>query len=215
MVEIGSDIAVELQRGPLTPFELAIKRTFDILVAGTAIMLLSPLLAIVALAIRLTSPGSVIFRQRRNGFNGRAFTIYKFRTMTVSEDGAVVHQAQPSDERITALGAFLRATSIDELPQLLNVLLGDMSLVGPRPHAVAHDDQYSKLIANYAYRHHVKPGITGWAQVNGLRGGTAQIELMERRVDLDLWYVNNWSIWLDLWIVIRTCVELSRRRNAY
>jgi undecaprenyl-phosphate galactose phosphotransferase/putative colanic acid biosynthesis UDP-glucose lipid carrier transferase len=215
MVEIGSDIAIEIQRGPLTHFELAIKRTFDIIVAGTALVLLSPLLSVVALAIGLSSPGSVIFRQKRNGFNGREFTIYKFRTMTVSEDGAAVRQAQPSDERITALGALLRATSIDELPQLVNVLLGDMSLVGPRPHAVAHDDQYSKLIANYAYRHHVKPGITGWAQVNGFRGGTARIELMEGRVDLDLWYINNWSVWLDLWILIRTCVELSRRRNAY
>ena len=145
-------------------------------------------------AIKFESHGPA-FRQHRKGFNGRPFAIYKFRTMTVCENGASIRQAQANDKRITPLGALLRSTSIDELPQLINVVRGEMSLVGPRPHAIAHDDEYSKLIANYAYRHHVKPGITGLAQVKGFRGETAELELMERRVDHDLWYIN-WSMWL-------------------
>lgn len=215
MVEMGADFAVELQRAPLTFPEQAVKRAFDLIASAALLVLLSPLLAMVSIAIRLNSSGPVIFRQNRRGFNGRPFTIYKFRTMTVSENGAIIRQARPHDERVTSLGALLRSTSIDELPQLLNVLRGEMSLVGPRPHAVAHDDEYSKLIANYAFRHHVKPGITGWAQVSGLRGETARLELMERRVDLDLWYINNWNIWLDLWILIRTCVVVPRSPRAY
>jgi undecaprenyl-phosphate galactose phosphotransferase/putative colanic acid biosynthesis UDP-glucose lipid carrier transferase len=156
-----------------------------------------------------------MFRQRRCGFNGREFTIYKFRSMTVLEDGTTIRQARPNDDRVTWLGRALRATSIDELPQLINVLRGEMSLVGPRPHALAHDTEYGRLIANYAYRHHVKPGITGWAQVNGFRGETAQLELMNQRIDLDLWYINNWSVWLDLRIMLRTCIEIARAPNAY
>lgn len=209
MVEMGSEFAVELQRAPLTPLELAMKRAFDLLIAGALLVILSPLLSLVSIAIKFSSSGPVIFRQDRKGFNGRQFTIYKFRTMTVSENGAIIRQARPRDERITDLGFYLRSTSIDELPQLINVMRGEMSLVGPRPHAVAHDDEYSKLIANYAFRHHVKPGITGWAQVNGFRGETARLELMKRRVDLDLWYINNWSLWLDLWILIRTRFVVS------
>ncbi|HWB46466.1 MAG TPA: undecaprenyl-phosphate glucose phosphotransferase [Hyphomicrobiaceae bacterium] len=214
-VEIGADYAIELQRAPLTPLERGVKRAFDIVGAGALLILLSPLLALVSIAIKLNSSGPVVFRQHRKGFNGRKFTIYKFRTMTVAEDGPVIRQAQRNDARVTSLGFYLRATSIDELPQLINVLRGEMSLVGPRPHAIAHDDEYSKLIANYAFRHHVKPGITGWAQVSGFRGETARLELMERRVDLDLWYINNWSIWLDLWILIRTCLVVPRSMNAY
>src|SRR5262249_27106710 len=141
--------------------------------------------------------------------------IFKFRTMTVMENGAAIEQARPNDKRVTPLGAILRSSSIDELPQLINVLRGDMSLVGPRPHAIAHDDEYSKLIGNYPYRQHVNPGITGWAQVNGFRGETGRIELMEKRVDLDLWYVSNWSIWLDLVILARTCVKVTNDSNAY
>ena len=167
------------------------------------------------MAIKLDSDGPVIFRQRRRGFNGREFAIYKFRTMTVLEDGSTVRQARRDDARVTWLGRLLRATSIDELPQLINVLRGHMSLVGPRPHAIAHDDGYTKLIANYAFRQHVKPGLTGWAQVNGFRGETAQLELMEQRVDCDLWYIKNWSFWLDLKIIARTCVEVLRGQNAY
>jgi undecaprenyl-phosphate galactose phosphotransferase/putative colanic acid biosynthesis UDP-glucose lipid carrier transferase len=157
----------------------------------------------------------VIFRQRRNGFNGRPFEIYKFRTMNVLEDGAVVRQAKKSDSRVTAVGRLLRRSSIDELPQLFNVLKGDMSLVGPRPHALAHDNEYGRLIANYAFRHHVKPGITGWAQVNGFRGETTRIESMMERIEADLWYINNWSLWLDLRIMLITCFEVARGRAAY
>jgi exopolysaccharide biosynthesis polyprenyl glycosylphosphotransferase len=187
----------------------------DVTLATATLVVLLPLLAAVSAAIKLDSRGPVMFRQRRKGFNGNEFAIYKFRTMTVLEDGAVVPQARQGDERVTRLGRLLRATSIDELPQLINVLRGDMSLVGPRPHALAHDDKYSDLIGNYAFRHNVKPGITGWAQVNGLRGETAKLELMQKRLDLDLWYINNWSMWLDMWIILRTCIELGRGRNAY
>jgi undecaprenyl-phosphate galactose phosphotransferase/putative colanic acid biosynthesis UDP-glucose lipid carrier transferase len=215
MVDMGADFAVELQRAPLTAVERVTKRVFDVVSSSILLAVLSPLLALVAIAVRLNSPGPAIFRQHRKGFNGREFTIYKFRTMNVSEDGPTIRQARPNDDRLTSLGLLLRSTSIDELPQLLNVLKGEMSLVGPRPHAVAHDDEYSKLIANYAFRHHVKPGITGWAQVSGFRGETSRLELMERRVELDLRYINNWSIWLDLWILMRTCVVVPRSPNAY
>jgi lipopolysaccharide/colanic/teichoic acid biosynthesis glycosyltransferase len=141
--------------------------------------------------------------------------IFKFRTMSVMEEGDRVSQAVRHDPRVTRLGAVLRATSIDELPQLLNVLRGDMSLVGPRPHAVAHDDHYGKLLSEYAFRHHVKPGITGWAQIQGCRGGTAEVWQMKRRVDFDLWYINNWSLGLDLVVLVRTFLEVVRPRNAY
>lgn len=215
LVEIGSDVAVEVQRAPLGAFERALKRLLDITVGGAALVLLMPLLAVVSIAVKLTSRGPVIFKQRRMGFNGREFTIYKFRTMTVAEDGPTIRQAHRNDSRVTWLGSILRRTSVDELPQLVNVLRGEMSLVGPRPHALAHDDEYSGQIADYALRHHVKPGITGWAQINGLRGATTKLELMERRVEFDLWYINNWSLWLDLRILFRTCSEVLRDANAY
>lgn len=215
MAEMGPDIAVQMQRAPLGAFELSVKRAFDVALASAALALLAPLLLIVAAAIKLTSRGPVIFRQDRRGFNGQKFRIYKFRTMTVMENGNAIAQAQRNDKRITPLGSLLRSSSIDELPQLFNVLRGEMSLVGPRPHAIAHDEEYSNLIGHYPYRQHVKPGITGWAQVNGCRGETDRIELMERRVDLDLWYVSNWSIWLDLVILARTCVKVTRDPNAY
>jgi len=214
-LEMGSQLAVELQRAPMSRMELAKKRALDVVLAAAALVVLSPLFALVSMAIKLASRGPVIFCQRRYGFNGGEFTIYKFRTMTVMEDGTAIRQAQRGDERVTRLGRVLRTTSIDELPQLINVLRGDMSLVGPRPHAVAHGDEYAELIANYAFRHHVKPGITGWAQVNGFRGETERLELMKQRIDLDLWYINNWGMWLDLQIVLRTCFELVRRQNAY
>jgi len=215
MVELGSEIAVELQRSPLSRIELLLKRAMDLIISGVALVLLSPLLSIVSLAIMLDCSGPAIFRQKRKGFNGREFTIYKFRTMNVMENGATIRQAQHNDRRVTTVGRFLRMTSIDELPQLINVIRGEMSLVGPRPHALVHDDEYVKLIANYAFRHHVKPGLTGWAQIKGFRGETPQLELMERRVDLDLWYIDNWSIWLDFWILLRTCWEVPRGRNAH
>jgi Undecaprenyl-phosphate glucose phosphotransferase len=206
---------VEVQRTPLTALERSAKRLLDVTIAATSLVLLAPLLVVVAAAIKLDSKGPVIFRQRRHGFNGQSFVIYKLRTMKVLEDGAAVVQATKKDPRVTRVGRLLRETSIDELPQLLNVLQGNMSIVGPRPHALAHDYEYGKMIANYAFRHHVKPGITGWAQVQGSRGGTPRLELMEQRITFDLWYIDNWSLGLDLYIVLRTFFELIRPRNAY
>jgi exopolysaccharide biosynthesis polyprenyl glycosylphosphotransferase len=213
--KLGREFTIEIQRPPLSLAELALKRVLDVILAGGLLVVLAPLLAAVGILTKLESPGPLIFRQRRKGFNGREFTIFKFRTMKVLEDGSVIHQARRHDTRVTRIGRTLRATSIDELPQLVNVLQGHMSLVGPRPHAIANDDGYTKLIANYAFRQHVKPGLTGWAQINGFRGETAQLELMKQRVDCDLWYIKNWSFWLDLRILVLTCFELLRRRNAY
>ena len=212
---IGDTICVELQREPLGSFERAVKRVFDVVCAASGLLLLLPLLIIVALAIKLDSPGSILFRQHRCGFNGRPFRIFKFRTMTVMEDGNDICQAERWDRRVTRLGRWLRRTSIDELPQLLNVLNGSMSLVGPRPHAMAHDDQFDKLVSNYAFRHHVKPGLTGWAQVNGFRGPTPTLADVQRRVEFDLWYVDNWSFAFDCVIVLRTLIEVLRNRNAF
>jgi Undecaprenyl-phosphate glucose phosphotransferase len=209
------EFTIELQRPPLSSVELAVKRALDLVLATALVIALVPLFLVVAILIKVESPGPVIFSQRRKGFNGRQFKIFKFRTMNVLEDGQVVPQARRNDPRVTRVGRLLRITSIDELPQLLNVLRGQMSLVGPRPHAVAHDDSYTNVIAKYALRQHVKPGLTGWAQVNGLRGEAVQIELMERRVECDLWYIKNWSFWLDLRIIVLTGFELLRRRNAY
>jgi Undecaprenyl-phosphate glucose phosphotransferase len=206
---------VEVQRTPLTVLERLAKRLLDVTIAASSLVLLSPLILLAAAAIKLESKGPAIFRQRRHGFNGQPFIIYKLRTMRVLEDGAAVVQATEKDPRVTHVGRFLRETSIDELPQLLNVLQGNMSIVGPRPHALIHDYEYGKVIANYAFRHHVKPGITGWAQVQGSRGGTPRLELMEQRITLDLWYIDNWSLALDIYIMLRTCFELMRRRNAY
>jgi lipopolysaccharide/colanic/teichoic acid biosynthesis glycosyltransferase len=163
----------------------------------------------------LDSPGPILFRQRRCGFNGQLFYILKFRTMSVLEDGDAIHQATADDQRVTRLGRLLRRSSVDELPQLLNVLQGSMSLVGPRPHALAHDNQFDKSVGNYAYRHHVKPGVTGWAQVNGYRGPTPNIEDIRSRVEHDLWYINNWSVALDCLIMARTVLELARGHNAF
>ena len=215
LMRVGSALGVEVQRAPLTRAECFVKRGFDLICASIGLMMLIPLLAVVALAIKLDSRGPVLFRQYRTGFNGRTFSIYKFRTMTTMENGAQVRQATRFDARITRVGRLLRCTSIDELPQLLNVLAGHMSLVGPRPHAVAHDDHYSNLIADYALRQHVKPGITGWAQVNGLRGETAEVDLMRRRVEYDIWYISNWSFALDVKIIIRTCVQCLNSKSAY
>jgi undecaprenyl-phosphate galactose phosphotransferase/putative colanic acid biosynthesis UDP-glucose lipid carrier transferase len=174
-----------------------------------------PLLLLTALAIKLDGKGPVFFLQNRKGFNGRQFVMFKFRTMTVQENGEVVTQATRNDPRVTKIGRLLRAASIDELPQLLNVLRGEMSLIGPRPHALAHDNQFEKLLQDYAFRHHVKPGMTGWAQVHGLRGATPSVQDIARRVEMDLWYINNWSLWLDVQILVKTAFEVLRERNAY
>ena len=212
---VNRSLSIEIQRTPLSELEQFAKRLLDLVGAAVLLLMLLPLLLLTALAIKIDSAGPALFRQRRSGFNARPFMIFKFRTMTVMEDGDKVSQATKHDPRVTPFGSFLRASSIDELPQLLNVLRGDMSLVGPRPHSVAHDDQYRQVLADYAYRHHVKPGITGWAQVHGFRGGTPQLELMQKRILLDLWYIDNWSFTLDVHIMVKTVFELLRRRNAY
>ena len=178
-------------------------------------MLLAPLMLAIAAAVKVSSPGPVLFSQRRYGFGGQEITVYKFRSMTVLEDGAQVTQATRHDQRITPVGRVLRRLSLDELPQFVNVLQGRMSIVGPRPHAVAHNEQYRQIISGYMHRHKIKPGITGWAQINGLRGETDTLDKMRARVEYDLEYVRNWSLWLDLRIVARTAGLVLRDANAY
>lgn len=212
---IGSRRLFELQRAPLTPFERVAKRGLDVAVSGALLLILAPLLLTVSALIVLDTPGPVLFRQRRVGFCGRSFSILKFRSMTVTEDGPEVAQARRDDPRVTRVGRWLRATSVDELPQLVNVLRGDMSLVGPRPHAVAHHHHYVGIINDYAMRHHLAPGITGWAQVNGWRGETPTPDLMARRVEHDLWYVRHWSILLDLRILLMTFWAVAKPTRAY
>ena len=208
-------LSVEILGAPLSPVEQGVKRVIDVVLATVALVLLLPIMLLTAIAIKLDGPGPVIFRQFRKGFNGQQFVMLKFRTMTVQENGSAVTQATRNDPRVTGIGKLLRASSIDELPQLINVLSGEMSLIGPRPHALAHDSQFEKLLSDYAFRHHVKPGITGWAQCNGARGATPQIEQIQERVKLDLWYINNWSLWLDFQILIKTFFEVLRKRNAF
>ena len=204
---------LRLERAPLSLGKRLTKRLLDIVVASTALPLLTPFLLLVGLAIRLDSPGPALFFQRRLGFNNRVFRIIKFRTMTTMEDD-MSHQATAGDMRVTRLGRFLRKWSIDELPQLLNVLAGSMSIVGPRPHALKMDDEYQQKIALYARRHNVKPGITGWAQVNGLRGPTDHSDKMVARVEHDIFYIENWSLWLDLYIMLMTLASPRAYRNA-
>jgi undecaprenyl-phosphate galactose phosphotransferase/putative colanic acid biosynthesis UDP-glucose lipid carrier transferase len=208
-------LAIEVQRAPLSAPERLAKRTIDIVIASIALICLLPAMAITAVLIKLDGPGPVIFRQRRKGFNGQQFVMLKFRTMSVQEDGAVVSQAKRNDSRVTPIGRLLRSASIDELPQLVNVLSGEMSLVGPRPHALAHDDHFQNIVSDYAFRHHVKPGVTGWAQCNGSRGATPSVYEIARRVELDLWYINNWSLLLDFKILLKTLFEVIHKRNAY
>ena len=201
-----------------TPFvgsNALIKRASDIVLTLFIMALIWPILLATAIAIKLTSPGHVLFRQRRYGMGGESILVYKFRSMTVMEDGDEVKQATRNDQRLTPIGAFLRKTSLDELPQFLNVLQGSMSVVGPRPHANAHNEFYRTRIKGYMLRHKVKPGITGWAQVNGCRGETETIDKMERRVEFDLDYLRHWSIWLDIKIIALTALTLLKQDNAY
>jgi putative colanic acid biosynthesis UDP-glucose lipid carrier transferase len=191
------------------------KRLLDLAIAVPALILVAPLLALLALLIRLDSPGPALFRQKRLGYRGRPFDILKLRTMRVLEDGDTIAQARPDDARTTPIGRWLRASSLDELPQLINVVRGEMSLVGPRPHARAHDNFYARLIAGYPRRQDVKPGITGWAQIHGLRGATPTVDIMSRRVEFDVWYARHASFGLDVEILLRTPLEVLRRRNAY
>jgi len=200
---------------PFTGTNDLLKRTSDIVLASVILVLISPLLLAIAIGVKLTSPGPVIFRQRRNGLDGGEITVYKFRSMRTQDNGKVVAQATRNDPRITPFGAFLRRTSLDELPQFVNVLQGRMSIVGPRPHAVAHNEAYRQLIRAYMVRHKVRPGITGWAQVNGHRGETDTLEKMATRVEYDLEYLRNWSLGLDLQIIARTIRLIFFDRKAY
>ena len=212
---LGGLPAVSVYESPFDGVSGWLKRAED-LALGTLLLALAAIpMAGIAAGVALTTPGSVIFRQRRYGLAGKLVEVWKFRTMTSSDDGAAVAQAKPDDARVTRFGRFLRAYSLDELPQLFNVLGGGMSLVGPRPHAVAHNEEYRRLIHGYMLRHKVKPGMTGWAQVNGWRGETDTLEKMQKRVEHDLEYVENWSLWLDLRILAMTVVTVLSRRNAY
>ncbi len=214
ITKLGDVASLNLTRRALNPLQITAKRMFDI-VAGTAILILGlPLMILVALAIRYDSPGPIFFFQRRYGFNQEPFRIVKFRSMRTLDDGRVITQATKDDPRITRVGRLLRRSNLDELPQVFNVLAGDMSLIGPRPHAVPHDQQFGDTIALYARRHNVKPGITGWAQVNGLRGETATSEIMQARVEHDLWYIDNWSFMLDMRILVQTVLSRKAYRNA-
>jgi putative colanic acid biosynthesis UDP-glucose lipid carrier transferase len=200
---------------PFTGTNELVKRISDIVLASVILILISPLLIAIAIGVKLSSPGPVIFRQHRNGLDGEEIVVYKFRSMISQDNGPVVRQATKRDPRITPFGAFLRRTSLDELPQFINVLQGRMSIVGPRPHAVAHNETYRRLIKAYMVRHKVKPGITGWAQVNGFRGETETLEKMQARVEYDLEYLRNWSLGLDLQIIVRTIRLVFFDRNAY
>jgi Undecaprenyl-phosphate glucose phosphotransferase len=212
---VGPLSTMRLSRAPLTLRDRVLKRAFDLLVGAMLLLLCLPGFALIGLIIKLDSKGPVFFRQRRHGFNQSEFRIFKFRTMTTLDDGAVIQQATRHDARITRIGRFLRRTNIDELPQLLNVLMGQMSLVGPRPHALAHNNEYGEKIRLYAKRHNVKPGITGLSQVKGFRGETDSIEKMLKRVEYDLRYIDNWSIFLDIKIMLLTIFSRKSFQNAY
>jgi Undecaprenyl-phosphate glucose phosphotransferase len=216
VVELLGVPAINLVASPLSANAMLKKEIFDRLFAATALLALAPLLFAIAIAVKLSSRGPVLFKQKRKGADGRVFTIYKFRSMRLhTEAKGTLSQATRNDKRVTRVGAFLRRTSLDELPQFFNVLRGDMSVVGPRPHALEHDDLYQKVVAGYINRYRIKPGITGWAQINGFRGETDRIEKMERRVEHDLYYLGHWSFALDMRIIGATIVAGLVHRNAY
>jgi Undecaprenyl-phosphate glucose phosphotransferase len=216
VIELLGVPAINLVASPLPASAQFKKAVFDRVFATLALVSLMPLLICIAIAVKISSPGPVLFKQRRKGADGRVFTIYKFRTMRVhTEAPGTVSQAKRDDPRVTRIGAFLRRTSLDELPQFYNVLRGDMSVVGPRPHALEHDDLYQRVVTGYIHRYRIKPGITGWAQVNGFRGETDRLEKMEMRVAHDLYYLGHWSFWLDMRIIAATIVHGLIGRNAY
>jgi putative colanic acid biosynthesis UDP-glucose lipid carrier transferase len=215
MDSVGGLPVVAVCESPFTGFSGVIKRLADIVLSLVILLLTAPLLVAIALSIKLTSPGAVIFRQRRYGLDGREIVVYKFRSMRVTEDAGHIVQARKGDPRLTRIGGFLRRTSLDELPQFINVLQGRMSIVGPRPHAVSHNETYRRLIKGYMVRHKVKPGITGWAQVNGYRGETETLDKMKARIDFDLDYLRNWSLRLDLYIIARTVWVVLKGERAY
>lgn len=207
---------LDLSTSPMTGLNLWIKAIEDHVLASLILLSISPLLILIAIAVKLSSPGPVLFKQRRHGWDGREITIYKFRSMVIHQEHVgLVTQACKQDSRVTRVGAFLRRTSLDELPQFFNVLQGRMSIVGPRPHAIAHNEQYKELIDDYMQRHKVKPGITGWAQINGYRGETDTLEKMQKRIEYDLYYIEHWSLWLDLKIIALTVLKGFIHKNAY
>ena len=213
--DMGGVPVVGLHVTPFTGINGLLKRSSDVALSLLILLLISPVLVAVALGVKLSSPGPVIFRQRRTGLDGEIIEVFKFRSMITQDNGTTVQQATRDDPRITGFGAFIRRTSLDELPQFVNVLQGSMSIVGPRPHVVAHNEQYRKIVKAYMARHKVKPGITGWAQVNGLRGETDTVDKMARRVEYDLEYLRNWSLGLDLLIIARTAKLMFFDRKAY
>lgn len=207
--------SISIFDSPMDGAWCVVKRAEDIVLSAIILLMIALPLALIALAIKFTSPGPVLFRQRRYGLDGRPIMVYKFRSMTVQENGDDVRQATRNDSRVTPFGAFMRRTSLDELPQFFNVLWGDMSIVGPRPHAVAHNEQYRKQVSGYMLRHKVKPGITGWAQINGWRGETDTLDKMQKRVEFDLEYIERWSIWLDIKIIWLTLFKGFLNKNAF
>jgi putative colanic acid biosynthesis UDP-glucose lipid carrier transferase len=213
--ELGSLPIVSIYDSPFRGAGGWLKRLEDLVLGSLIVLLIAPLLLLISLAVKLGSQGPIFFRQRRYGLNGREIRVLKFRSMTVCEDGPPIKQATKDDKRITPIGRFLRRTSLDELPQFLQVITGEMSIVGPRPHAVAHNEEYRALIHGYMLRHKVKPGITGWAQVNGWRGETDDIVKMEKRVQHDLEYIQNWHLLWDLKIILLTLVGTKKSHNAY
>ncbi len=213
--EISGIPVIAVSETPFTGVNAVIKRATDLLLGTIFLILLSPLLLVIAVAVKLSSPGPIIFRQSRYGLDGKEISVWKFRSMNVLEDGEQVTQATRDDQRVTRIGKVLRKASLDELPQLINVLQGSMSLVGPRPHAVAHNEMYRSLIKGYMIRHKVKPGITGLAQVNGLRGETETLDKMQERIKYDLDYLRHWSLTLDLWVILRTAFVVIRGKDAY
>jgi Undecaprenyl-phosphate glucose phosphotransferase len=215
IIEFGNLQTIQVSWPPLSTFDLCIKRAFDLIFATIGLIVLSPLYLVVSAAIKLDSPGPIFFRQTRHGFNNEEIRVLKFRSMTVMEDGGNFTQAAVNDPRVTLVGRILRRTNIDELPQLINVLRGEMSIVGPRPHATAHNAFFNNMIAPFSRRHNVKPGITGWAQVNGFRGQTDTIEKMQRRIEHDLHYVDNWSFLFDIKIIVITLFSKQAYINAY
>ncbi|WP_244816054.1 undecaprenyl-phosphate glucose phosphotransferase [Caballeronia sp. Lep1P3] len=216
MTDVAGLATINLTTSPVSTLQMWPKLLFDRCFAAGALLALSPLLIGIAIAIKATSKGPVFFTQKRKGADGRPFRIYKFRSMAVHhESTGHVTQAKRNDPRVTKIGAFLRRTSLDELPQFLNVLFGHMSVVGPRPHALEHDDLYKDLVYGYMFRYRIKPGITGWAQVNGYRGATEKVEKMQSRVKFDLFYIHNWSFWFDIKIVAMTMFKGFIGRNAY
>ncbi len=216
VTDVAGMAVLDLTASPMVGLNRAIKAIEDRVLALFILVLISPLLAAIAVGVKLSSPGPVLFKQKRHGWDGRLINVYKFRSMVVHcEDEGKVTQAKRCDYRITKLGAFLRRTSLDELPQFFNVLQGRMSIVGPRPHAIAHNEQYKEQIEAYMLRHKVKPGITGWAQVNGLRGETDTLDKMKKRVEYDLYYIEHWSLWFDVKIIVRTLFTGFVNKNAY